>query len=151
MSKGLTGNGTTFAITALGGGATPPASAVGRVISIGDFKGNIEEIEDDDLASTVKKYIAGDLVDFSQLQIQVVFDPDVHMLLAMSHCGVSYLGTLTFPLPDDMATPANLAGSGFIVESGMDGLENNSRSEGALVWRFDNQDTALAFTAAAAS
>ncbi|MEM8865369.1 MAG: hypothetical protein AAGF31_07440 [Planctomycetota bacterium] len=144
-----TGNGASFALAALSGGATPPAS-VGRIVSLGSIDGEVVEIEDNDLGSTLQKWCAGDIKKLSALTLGVVFDADVHLDIALSKCGIPYLGTLTFPLPAGQSTPANLAGSGFFQKASSGDFANDARTEGELMWRFDNQDTVLAFTASAA-
>lgn len=147
----LTGNGTTFALTAVSGGATPPTT-IGSVISIGGWNPMLTEIEDNDITSTgLVEYCPGDLITHEPIDIAIKLDPDVQMPILLTKLGILYIGTLTFSLPAGKVTGASLTGSGYLVGPGWDGIANNERSEGTMKWRWDNKGTALAFTASSAS
>jgi len=143
---GITGNGATFALTTISGGATAP-SGIGRVVSISELVISGEAIPDPDLTTTLMKYLPGDIKSIDSLTLQVAFDEDTHTSLMVSNLLIPYDGTLTFPLQSGDSTAANLDGSGFFTSIGTGSLENDTRSEATLVWQYDNQDTVLAYNA----
>ena len=132
----ISGNGATFDLDG-------DTAVMARIISIGEYKETVEEIEDNDLNSNIAQYCPGDLIDRSTLDIVVVFDPTEFTDSTGSPNplvpGKVQTGTLTFPLETQGNTAAKIAGTGFLMEVGFDGLENNTRTEGTWVWRWDGK------------
>lgn len=134
----FTGNGTTLTLTV--------TTSIGRITSVGSFEEELADVEDNDIATDGhNEYIPGDLIDHSEVEFPVVFDPD-----NVEALGVVETGTITFPLLAGQATAAKLAGTGYLKKRSFSGLENNQRVEGAYAWRFDGK-TGPAYTPSVAS
>lgn len=145
----LTGNGATFALSAIAGGATPPTS-VGRVISIPEREEMLPVIDDDDLASTAAEKCPGDFDENAPQDIGVVFDPDTYKELKAAR-GTPFIGTLTYPLQAGQSTPASETGSGFLIGGSRGQMVNNERTEGMIRWVWDNKSTPKTETASVAA
>ena len=141
-----TGNGTTISLGTTGD--------VGTVKSLTLPKLAIDKLETSDLETEdFKKYIGTDLVDPGELQVEVFLDQTDDDFLTYTNgsdddpvFGVSQNVTITFPLSDESnTTNASLAGTGFIKEIDLPGVQNGELLMLTYTIAYDS-DTALNYT-----
>ena len=125
------GTGTTVAFGDAGSGTL----TIGRVIEIGEWSLEVNDIDDHDLATSgARKYCAGGIAEHPPLPIMCVFDGN--MTGGMPTLGVTYDLTVQFPAPDDHATGASLGGTGFLRKAGLSAV-GEDRLTADLEFRFD--------------
>jgi len=138
--QGMTGQGTTAVLT--------NGAIVGCVRSLTLPELTQDKIDASCLDTTgFMKYIAGDLTDPGECQMEIIFDPSFDFTGLV---GATDTLTITFPIGDPAnATNATLAGTGFITSYSLPDLSTGNLAVVSVTFGFDG-DTGPAFTPEAA-
>ncbi len=134
----VTGNGATITLASTG--------TVGRIIRIGEWSEELDDIEDASLDQDVgdhMQYCPGTTINHDEVPIDVVFDPD-----ALLELGVEELITITYPVPVGGSTGATRSGLGWLKKRTNAAAENNARMEGGYSLRFKGGSGGIGHTAA---
>lgn len=113
---GITGGGTTVAWTGTAGQAVIIAS---RITRIGGISKTADSVPDDDLADETAKQLAGDLITYSPIEIDVAYDKSEFNALPIYE-----VGDLTVTLPDGSTWVTEDA---FVLSKGIGEIANNTR------------------------
>ena len=138
--QGMTGQGTTAVLTT--------GAIVGCVRSLTLPELTQDKIDASCLDTTgFMKYIAGDLTDPGECQMEIIFDPTFDFTGLV---GAVDTLTITFPLGTPTNTqPATLSGTGFITSYSLPDLSTGALAVVSVTFGFDG-DTGPAFTVEAA-
>lgn len=126
-----TGHGGTIAFSA---GITAFAAPFRK---IGAVEHTLEKVEETNLANTAtKSYLPGDVPDPGEFEVEYAFDAE----LELPDMLVQGTITITAPTETGQATPANLAGTGFILSrTAFPECATNQLQIGKMRCRFDGK------------
>ena len=112
-------------------------AVIGRINSMTWPEITMGSIDDSDLSTTVNmESIPEDLADPGEFTATLVVDDPTEIPQVL---GVVETATITLPLLSGESTAGKITGTGFLTSAGGGSIENNTRFESSITFKFDGK------------